>query len=508
MKNYAKGLLLLCMVIVVCVSCSQKAGVNQAVTISAEPETTVTSTPAISVATEQTVSENTLPTVEAEELDSVAAQKASKETQYAKWEYDKKTHCLIISGKGETHDDVVARDGSEDDRTGKFSTDEIANLGSDFNRDNVKEVIVKQGVTAINTAAFAFFTNVEKVTIPSSVKKMGAYVFYECESLKEITIPDSVSSIDVECFYGCKSLTKITFGKKVKTIEAGNFAGCDSLREINVKSGNKNLVTKEGILYQKNKKILYFAYANTENVKIPKGTKKIGACAFYMNPKLRTVVIPASVTVIDGGAFYQCKMLENVTFAKQSKCEMIKDYTWDYDGSGGRFGCFKLCRKLKELIFPENLKYIGTSSLIDCSSLEKVYFGKSFEGQYETDDPQIYSHEFIGEKSQLKEIVISKKNKYYSSEAGVMFDKDKETLLVYPRKKAGQKYVIPKSVKKIEYHAFRKCKNLKSVIFYSENIDIHKEGFLGCKKNITLYGKENSTVQRFAENHRMKFAAM
>lgn len=488
----------ICTIAIINVGCNHKTATEQSLILAKEPETTVTLASSKLKDGKKTTA-----------TPSATTNVATKQRKYAHWDYDEKTHCLTISGNGETHDDAYARDGQGEWMFNNWDNkSDISGFDNEQWKD-VTEVVIKQGVTAVNTAAFAGYTNLKKVTIPNSVKKMGAYVFYECESLKEIIIPDEVASIGKECFYGCKSLKKLVFGKKVRSIGEGNFAGCQSLRRISVRQGNKNLITRNGILYQKNKKILYFAYGTSRNVTIRKGTKKIGACAFFQNPQIRKVKIPASVTTIGGGAFYQCKNLKKVAFAKQSKCNIIKDYSWYWDGYGANYGCFLNCKKLKEMVFPEKLKFIGSDCFIGCTSLRKVYFGKSFEGYYGyvDDTPQTWFGEFIMDKSALKQIVVSKKNSHFSSENGVMFDKKKETLYIYPSGKTASQYVVPQSVNKIRWYAFRKCKKLKSIIIYGKNTKIDTNALSGSK-HITLYGKKNSIIQKFAKKRKMKFVAI
>lgn len=146
-----------------------------------------------------------------------------------------------------------------------------------------REVIIEPGITAINTSAFCDFVKLEKVTIPDSVKKIKDYAFYGCESLKEITIPDHVKKIGRECFCHCTSLKKITLGKNVAAIGEGAFGNLPKLRNITLKPGNQYLITKNGTLYHKKKKILYLNYAKSAVITIEKGTKKIADFAFQWN---------------------------------------------------------------------------------------------------------------------------------------------------------------------------------------------------------------------------------
>ena len=73
----------------------------------------------------------------------------------------------------------------------------------------------------------------------------------------------------------------------------------------------------------------------------------------------------------------------------------------------------------------------------------------------------------------LKEIIVDNENQKYSSSEGVLFDKNKETLLYYPRSKRANEYIVPNTVHYI-----------KSVSFY-QNV------FL---KNLKFSGKLNEVI--------------
>lgn len=83
------------------------------------------------------------------------------------------------------------------------------------------------------------------------------------------------------------------------------------------------------------------------------------------------------------------------------------------------------------------------------------------------------------EYQNLKMINVSPDNPSYCSEDGVLFNKEKTTLLRYPSAKYGS-YSIPKTVKKILEYAFYKCKNLKSVTIPSSVKEIGESAFSVC----------------------------
>ena len=71
------------------------------------------------------------------------------------------------------------------------------------NREEIKKVVITDGVTNIGRSAFNGCVNLISVTIPNSVASIGDYAFYNCYSLTSIKIPNSVTSIGMYAFYFC-----------------------------------------------------------------------------------------------------------------------------------------------------------------------------------------------------------------------------------------------------------------------------------------------------------------
>lgn len=80
----------------------------------------------------------------------------------------------------------------------------------------------------------------------------------------------------------------------------------------------------------------------------------------------------------------------------------------------------------------------------------------------------------------VEEIFVDSANLYYTSENGVLFNKDKTALLAYPINNTQISYTIPNSVKTIEYAAFMFGSNLSNVIIPNTVTSINEEAFFYC----------------------------
>ena len=76
--------------------------------------------------------------------------------------------------------------------------------------NNIKSVILEDGVEEIDRYAFGNCTSLESITIPGNVKRIGAFAFDGCTNLKSVTIENGVEEIDNRAFNNCTSLTAIT----------------------------------------------------------------------------------------------------------------------------------------------------------------------------------------------------------------------------------------------------------------------------------------------------------
>jgi hypothetical protein len=79
-----------------------------------------------------------------------------------------------------------------------------------INGEEVTEVAIPEGITAIGNFVFSCGSYLTSVTIPSTVATIGSGAFQYCSSLNSITIPNSVTSIGESAFIGCDKLKSVT----------------------------------------------------------------------------------------------------------------------------------------------------------------------------------------------------------------------------------------------------------------------------------------------------------
>lgn len=150
--------------------------------------------------------------------------------------------------------------------------------------------------------------------IPPEVIRIGRSAFYGAEKLTAITLPAGLKEIGGWSFMYC-GMASITIPSRVEKIGSSPFALCKNLAQIMVVPNNTHYTSLDGVLLNKAKTIL-IQYPNGNNrytYDIPSGVTTIGQDAFWGNPTLRSITLPASVSLIEGRAFASCSGLKYVT---------------------------------------------------------------------------------------------------------------------------------------------------------------------------------------------------
>lgn len=96
-----------------------------------------------------------------------------------------------------------------------------------FQKDNVRNIIIENGITGIGESAFSGFANLITVSIPSSVTKIGKYAFCNTR-LMEVNIPASVKTIGASAFDHTE-VSSVAFQEGLVSIGSEAFADCPNL---------------------------------------------------------------------------------------------------------------------------------------------------------------------------------------------------------------------------------------------------------------------------------------
>lgn len=97
--------------------------------------------------------------------------------------------------------------------------------------DEVKHVVVEEGITHIGAYAFSILVGAESVSLPNSLKSIGDDAFFSI-GVSSLVIPDNVTEIGYYAFNACENLETITLPAGLREI-GPCFIECDALKTIN-----------------------------------------------------------------------------------------------------------------------------------------------------------------------------------------------------------------------------------------------------------------------------------
>ncbi len=290
--------------------------------------------------------------------------------------------------------------------------------------EEVKELVIPEGVTTIGNDAFHDASGLTSVVIPSTVTQIGSEAFAGCSEIKTLSMASGVKVIGSRAFAGCRNLTGVTVPEGTERLGDGAFYHCGKLADIH----------------------------------LPQSLLSVGNFAFEGCDSLTTIVIPDQVTELGGRAFYECGKLASVKLS--DNITEIGDLT------------FTRCYPLKDINLPKNLQRLGDYAFLGCSKIEELTLPRSLI--------EISKYAFLGCQG-LRSLIVEKGNPKYLCEDGVLFDHDMTTLLFFPPHGDMTHYDIPETVTTIVPAAFSGSQ-LKSITLPPMLTVIGNSAFSGLSK--------------------------
>lgn len=213
------------------------------------------------------------------------------------------------------------------------------------------------------------------------------------------------------------------------------------------------------------------------SVSLPDGITYIGHGAFRDCDNLESVILPNGITVIDSNTFYGCVALNSINIP--DSVTRIEDWV------------FSWCWGLESINVPNSVISIGDSAfsnsgLINITIPDSVmYIGKSAFSYSKLTNINIPdSVIYIGDRAlsgcrNLDTINVSSGNTKFSSDDGILYNKDYNTLIVYPASREGSA-IIQENVTDIYTYAFDSCYKLNSITIPDSVTYIGGRAFSGC----------------------------
>ena len=400
------------------------------------------------------------------------------------------------------------------------------------------EFAVPDTVTTIADYAFYRSPNITKITIGKNVKTIGNYAFYNCpalfkvdfgnavktigsysfavnDSIESIEFPDSLESIGDNAFiaypdgsYVENKLKSVKFGKGLKTI--GNYAFYRNQKLTNIEFTGENLTSIGSNAFR-------CCYSLTELNLKGNGETVIDFRAFYCNDALKKISL-AGIKTIDNSAFEDCGDLNSVNFGEGllsiGSCafQNCRDLNSVNFGEGllsiGSYA-FENCPNIETVCLPESLTTIGSEAFKDCSKLTSIDIPNKVTKLNDntfanctslknvsigSGCTSISSTAFVGSNA-IEKIIVAGGNANYSSVDGALLNKEKTSIILYPKSKSGE-FVIPDTVTSIADYAFDNAPNLTKVTIGESVKSVGKGAFRNCNSLKTVIFKDSNNVSK------------
>ena len=382
----------------------------------------------------------------------------------------------------------------------------------------------------------------EKVTLPDSITEIGMYAFADNEKLRSIRLPANLKYIGNNAFSGCSALTDIRFNKKLREIQYGAFSECialkhitlpDSLVEIkervfercyklsSIKWGKKIARVGEKAFYKNyalkavripasvevvereafrkcedlsrvsfaggSTKLEEGVFMNCVSLKkavLPKKIRSVPEESFYGCKALKTITIPKSATILKKKAFSYCSSLKSVkmsantyaigdgTFAYTGLARISLSPNMQFIGNGAFRGT-----DLRSITLKSKVTFIGNKVFADCEKLRTISIPESVRGI----NPGAFNN-----CTSLRAIHVASGNQNYSSQDGVLYNKNKTKLIQYPLHKTNRSFRTPASLDSIRSNAFSGNAYLQNIVIRSKTIGEYAFSSMSSLKSVTI----------------------
>ena len=361
------------------------------------------------------------------------------------------------------------------------------------NTPALKTVVLPENLTVIGLNVFEN-SGVAKMDMPATVATIADYAFKNCDGLTELEFSTDLIFLGKECFYDCNNLAKadipmslealgslaFAYCQKLTTafipagilgLDGNPFAGCTGITSFTLDPDNRDLVEKDGVLYDKTMySVLYYpAYLTAETFVLPDSVQEIGTGAMA-GAQIKNLVVPNRITKIKDHAF-AASGLESITF--HNAITAIGDYAF--------YGCYNL----NNVTIPNNVVTLGNYAFANCTSLNNFVFENKLDGQ----SPYVIGIHFFDGCAAMTEVILPNKMTLSSADLDAWtFINDKTNPACIP----GYMFantgivhaVIPERITDlITPGVFYGCKQLQSVTFEAKTLKgraIGQRFFYGC----------------------------
>lgn len=447
-----------------------------------------------------------------------------------------------LANNGFVQDSSISFDEFNSEASSSFEKNDLNLAFSSTVKSYVIEIDIKNLSSSVNVWAL-----IEDVTgvnnddsnivqgnnvIQQSITSTASKKMYVCLSVKDMTLSITAQdyTIPLKVGVGDYALSETNLSKINLTWNSSNscfiasptsnasgllvfpetYTDGTNTGSVNVSMGNVDAETPTNSSSS-------FTASQITTLVLPQSMTNLQVAGFCMVPTLTRAIIPtgysSDIAFLAGTGVYSARVrtLTQYSFAYCQNLESVKFYNTVTDIGAYSFA---LCSNLKYLHIPATLTNLLDATYKDSLSESNINFINDF------------SRNGVG----LEKIEVDANNPNYSSQDGVLFNKDKTQLYCYPMNKKDTAYEIPNTVTSVEWFAFYKTgylqevdlgttmttigqfsfddSGLKSVTIPDQVQRIESDAFAGCENLVKVIIGKNVNyigIETFAWNNNLKY---
>ena len=319
----------------------------------------------------------------------------------------------------------------------------------------------------------------ERFVFPGFVESISNGAFSACQGLKSVVLSDKVTRIPDDAFANCINLESINWGASLRHIWDGAFENCTALKSL-VFTDSIEVVSSNAFRGCTNISSVTFAkgkYFDLNLKSLPKECFPWGQKAF-----------------VQDGIYYD----PYVDFDRKGDALLaVINFPEDAENE-------TVFADITTLKIPASVEHDGF--IYEVSKCNSSF--RQFPSLRRLELPATITKVDIAKIENLQDVVVDKGNTEFSSEEGVLFNKQKTVLLSFPRGRDIKEYVIPDGVQQIAEEAFCNQTHIEEILFPDSTLEIAKRAFANCcslrevylGKNIKKIGIESfayTAIERF-----------
>lgn len=397
--------------------------------------------------------------------------------------------------------------------------------GYAFADTGLTDAAIPDGVTTVGKYAFSGCTDLTNVTFGKHTAIIGESAFLDCTSLVSVSFGSSVESIGKKAF-SHTALTSAVIPDRVMEIEASTFANCADLISLHIPS---TVIFISESAFADCGSISYlcadtadcyartYADANGIGFRLCTGhdynaETLSGSCGAEGDNVLWALNLGSGRMVVSGlGDMADYASSADTPWADHLSSVRTVDIRIGVTSIGGY--AFAGCAQLSDVTIGEDVTRIGTGAFAS-SALTTAAVPASvteigqdaFACGVQTED---------GFMPTLRYIDVEPDSAAFFSRNGVLFNKSRTALILYPAAATASTYEIPSTTKRIEAGAFKGNRNLSSVHVPSSVTQIGEDAFADCSALAYLccdmtgscaetYAADNAIPFRYCDGHKSK----